>query len=418
MQPLLMHTPRHLAFLGAIISILILLFDPFLQQVVIYPSRLVPAEKPAVIVRSERYEARSYEDLPLPSVVDLSMKAAVYNGVFAIGNDADRNIQHDCPTGNCTWPEFSSLAVCSRCDNITSLVEKSCNDSGCYMLSLPKGPTLSGLGGQINASVTNISSSLNEIQASVFKFSSLISKRVTDPDAAFAVECALWYCVQTYKSSVEDSIISQHTLRSWRNDSATLDQSSDLIYNVSGFNPDTPVNSTIFEVSHLAAEALNSFMSETFTGSGGINKTGSAFSSDAIQALYNTDNLTARMDNLAISMSNNIRQQNDSVASPAYGTAWKGETYVHVRWAWLSFPVAVAVLSLLFLVGSIIETAHRDILVWKSNNLALLFHGQDLGLTDPPMVPVNKASQMAQMAETVKLHLTQTMEKDWKLVQK
>ncbi|KAG6989739.1 hypothetical protein G7Y79_00065g094500 [Physcia stellaris] len=404
--------------MGAIISILILLFDPFLQQVVVYPSCLVPSEKPAVIVRSERYGARSYEGLPLPSVVDLSMKAAIYNGVFAIGNDAESNIQYSCSTGNCTWPEFSSLAVCSKCENITSLVEKSCNDSGCYMLSLPNGPTLSGLGGQINASTTNISSSLNQIQASVFKFSSLISKRIKDPDDALAMECAMWYCVQTYQASVEDAMINQHILRSWRNDSATLGQSSDLIYNVSASSPNAGLNPTIFEVSHLAAAALNSFMSETFTGSGGINNTGPAFSSDVIQALYNTDNLTARIENLAISMTNNIRQQNDSVASPWHGTAWKGETYVHVRWAWLSFPVTVAVLALLFLFGSIIETAHRDILVWKSSNLALLFHGQDLELTEPPMIHVNKASRMAQMAKDVKLHLTQTLDKDWKLVQR
>lgn len=117
-------------------------------------------------------------------------------------------------------------------------------------------------------------------------------------------------------------------------------------------------------------------------------------------------------------MTNNIRQQNDSVASPCHGTAWKGETYVHVRWAWLSFPVTVAVLALFFLFGSIIETAHRDILVWKASNLALLFHGQGLELTEPPMIHVNKASRMAQMAKNVKLHLMQTLDKDWKLVQR
>ena len=346
------------------------------------------------------------------------MKAAIYDGVFAIGDNADRNIQYTCPTGNCTWPEFSSLAVCSRCENITLLVEKSCNDTGCYMLSLPNGPTLSGLGGQINASVTNISSSLSAIQASVFKFSSLISKRVKDPDAAFAIECAMWYCVQTYTASVDDSVISQKALASWRNDSATLTQSSDLLYNISAFNISTATDTTIFRVSHLAAEALNSFMSRTFTGSGGINNTGSAFSSDTMQALYNTNDYNARIDNLAISMSNNIRQQNDSVASPSHGTAWKGETYVHVRWAWLSFPIVVVILALLFLVGTIYETSRRDILVWKSSNLALLFHGQDLELIDPPMIHVNKASQMTQMAKEVKLHLTQTQDEDWRFVQR
>lgn len=51
-----------------------LLFDPFLQQVVVYPDRLVTADKPAIVARAKRYEAHSYEGLPLPSVLDLSMK--------------------------------------------------------------------------------------------------------------------------------------------------------------------------------------------------------------------------------------------------------------------------------------------------------------------------------------------------------
>ena len=399
-------------------SILILLFDPFLQQVVVYPSRSVSSGNPAIIVRSEEYSAHSDEDLPLPSVVDLSMKAAVYDGVFAIGNHADRNIEYDCPTGNCTWPEFSTLAVCSKCEDITSSVEKSCNNTGCYMLSLPNGPTLTGFGGQINSSVTNISANLHEIQASVVKFTSLISKRIEDPNDALAVECAMWYCVQTYSASVENSVISQTALASWRNDSASLAQSSDLFYNVSSYNLSTSTDSAMFKVSYLAAEALNSFMARTFTGNGGINTTGSAFSSDIMQALYNTENLTAMIGNLAISMTNNIRQQNDTVATQSHGIAWKSETYVHVRWAWLSFPIAVIALALAFLVGSIIETANRDILVWKSSNLALLFHGQDLKLTDPPTIHVNKASQMTRMAENVKLHLTRNQDDNWRLVQK
>lgn len=65
---------RHPAFVGALIITMMLLFDPFLQQVVVYPDRLVASDKAATIVRAQRYRARSYEDLPLPSIVDISMK--------------------------------------------------------------------------------------------------------------------------------------------------------------------------------------------------------------------------------------------------------------------------------------------------------------------------------------------------------
>ena len=397
---------------------MILLFDPFLQQVVVYPNRPVAAQDVAIVVKSERYGARSSEDLPLPSVVDLSMKAAIYNGVFAIDNDADHGVDHVCKTGNCSWPEFSSLAICNRCENITSLIRKSCDDTGCYMLSLPGGPTLSGLGGQINSSVTAICPVLNAIQASVFRFTTLISKRVNDQDDAFAIECAMWYCVQTYATSVHDSVLHQKVLSSWRNDSATLAQHSDLIYNVSSSTSSAVANKSVFKVAYLAAQALNTFMSETFTGSGGINNSGSAFTSDVQQALYNTQNVSARVNNLAIAMTNNIRQQNDNVTTSMHGTTWKSEPYVHVRWAWFTYPAAVVGLSLLFLTSSIVESAHRDVMIWKASNLALLFHGQELDLTGDAVVKVNRLSRMSKMAREIKIELTQTLEKDWKLVQR
>ena len=346
------------------------------------------------------------------------MKAAIYNGVFAIGNEAEHDVDHTCRTGNCTWPEFSSLAVCSQCEDITSLIRKDFDNEGRHMLSLPYGPSLSGFGGQINSSVTNISSTLDMIQASVFRFSSLVSRRVNPRNDAFAIECAMWYCVQSYKTSVEDSVFYQEILSSWRNDSATLALRSDLFYNVPASERPTTSSNSTYRVAYLAAKALNSFMSNTFTGSGGLNKTGSAFSSDVQQALYNTKNISARINNLAIAMTNNMRQQNDSLANPVRGTTWKSETYVHVRWAWFSYPAAVAVLAVIFLTGSIVETAHRNILVWKGNNLALLFHGQDLELTNPPLVKVNKLSRMPDIARNVQIELVQTLEKDWKLVQR
>lgn len=65
---------RHVTSIGLIIIAMMLLFDPFLQQVVVYPDRLVASDRGATIVRAQRYQASSYEDLPLPSVVDVSMK--------------------------------------------------------------------------------------------------------------------------------------------------------------------------------------------------------------------------------------------------------------------------------------------------------------------------------------------------------
>ena len=165
---------------------------------------------------------------------------------------------------------------------------------------------------------------------------------------------------------------------------------------------------------------MNSFMSEAFTGSGGINSPslGSAFSSDIIHALYDTKNYSKSIENLATSMTNNIRQQNDSGSSPFEGVAYKTETYVQVRWAWFAYPATVLALSLLFLLGTILESRSRDILIWKSSNLALLLHGQGLDLSQKDHVPVNTLSEMSEMAKDMEIELIQTSDEVWKLVQR
>ena len=127
-------------------------------------------------------------------------------------------------------------------------------------------------------------------------------------------------------------------------------------------------------------------MTATFTGHGQISPPSSnntsAFSSDTIHALYSTTNYTSRVTNLAISMTNNIRQQNSSGSSPHPGIAYKTETYVKVRWAWFAYPAAVVVLSVAYLVGTIVETTGRGVWIWKGSSLAMLLHGRDLWLEE------------------------------------
>ena len=408
---------RHLVIIGCIVVVSNLLFDPFMQQIVVYPDYAVPAGEPASVSRSQRYMAYEEGGLPLPSVVDLSMKGAVYNGVFAIKDEAAMGVDHTCSTGNCSFPEFSSLAICNTCVNVTEYVQKSCNDTGCYNIRLPGGLELSGLGGQIIAGTSSISPELDDIDASLLRFGILVSKSVSHPDAAFALECAFYFCVNRYELSVSDSVIEQNVGDSWRNDSAKADDSQDLTYRPpsSFLNPDEDPEE--FRVSALAAESLKSFMRQSFTGSGGLNNSGSAFSSDIIQALYKQSDLSERMHNLAVSMTNNIREHNDTKYGPVFGTAWENQTYVHVRWAWFAFPASVTLLALVFLAGSMIETSQRKILVWKSSNLALLFHGRGLDFAGSGQDRVSTISKIDEVVEDMKIKLVEDDEHTWRLSQ-
>lgn len=149
-----------------------------------------------------------------------------------------------------------------------------------------------------------------------------------------------------------------------------------------------------------------------------LHRISNADSEICADALYDTKDYSKRIGNLATSMTNNIRQQNDSGSSPVEGVAYKTETYLRVRWAWFAYPATVLALSLLYLLGTIIESRNRDILIWKSSNLALLLHGQGLELSRSDHLPVNTLSEMTEMAEGIEIELIQTSNEDWKLVQR
>lgn len=55
---------------------------------------------------------------PLPIAVDgvdWEMEGAVANGLWGLRLSDPIS----CPTGNCTWPTFSTLGICSSCANVT-----------------------------------------------------------------------------------------------------------------------------------------------------------------------------------------------------------------------------------------------------------------------------------------------------------
>jgi hypothetical protein len=56
------------------------------------------------------------------------MARAAYAGLYGSVSASD----FTCPSGNCTWPPFTTLGICSECHNITSRVKASCNRRKSY----------------------------------------------------------------------------------------------------------------------------------------------------------------------------------------------------------------------------------------------------------------------------------------------
>ncbi|KAJ0152559.1 Multidrug resistance protein fnx1 [Fusarium oxysporum f. sp. albedinis] len=56
---------------------------------------------------------------------DIGMKAAMWNGFSPFTARQNLKPAFACATGNCTWANFTSIAVCSKCRDISGYVTKS-----------------------------------------------------------------------------------------------------------------------------------------------------------------------------------------------------------------------------------------------------------------------------------------------------
>lgn len=87
-------------------------------------------------------------------------------------------------------------------------------------------------------------------------------------------------------------------------------------------------------------------------------------------------NITSHMEYIAELMTSVIRSSafTDGIEM-VNGTAWGQQTYVHLRWQWMSMPLILLFLGLLFLVSAILQSHRGEVDIYKTSVLAVLFHG-------------------------------------------
>lgn len=103
---------RSLASVGALVTILTLAYDPFVQQVLQYPVRVV--QQPS----NETTTTQALMWIPDANTADFGN--AISAGIWSDEAAFARN--PSCPSGNCNWPLFRSMGWCSKCENITTRV--------------------------------------------------------------------------------------------------------------------------------------------------------------------------------------------------------------------------------------------------------------------------------------------------------
>lgn len=149
---------------------------------------------------------------------------------------------------------------------------------------------------------------------------------------------------------------------------------------------------TDISTEYSMADYFQSLLNGTVTGFIPTNSTSQGYftGSQIVQTFFNFGNATFDsiqdvFANISISLTNYIREDGSNGGStegpvsstPAQGTVHQAKICIGVRWAWLAYPIALVVLTLVFFVLLLVETwpkaTHPK--VWKSSPLALLFHG-------------------------------------------
>ncbi|KAI4620955.1 hypothetical protein J4E83_005318 [Alternaria metachromatica] len=86
-------------------------------------------------------------------------------------------------------------------------------------------------------------------------------------------------------------------------------------------------------------------------------------------------NVTRHMEGLASALTN-VMRSNSKTTEALLGEAYNQEKFVHINWPWLIFPLLLLLLSLVFLVATIIKTSNdTDTGFWKTSAMPTLMYG-------------------------------------------
>ena len=362
----------------------------------------------------------------------MEMQAAILKGIYNIPNQPS----FSCPSGNCTWTDLNTLAICGGCEEITDQIETQCSLNSTvdprYTVEyrcdyrMPSHKTLTGFGDlftdkEITRSdiYTTWNSSAQDLgisSSTPYDFSRKPA-RMTGIDAIQVSEnytvgegiytqsftgsrCTFALCIKTYPQiKVTDGVLDISTpkedyLRHDHISNRSYDTtfagetvtSVGLFYELvssSALNDDdTQPRYTISQKDYWAIQAyIKGMFTIALSKMIGSQRPKAKWNGAAIDTpdigvvLAKVQVLDETIRILAESMTEAIRTGPNSTIN--VGLSYVEKTFIVIRWGYLAYPIALVLLTLVVLVAVILETKRQKAIAWKSSTLALLFHNLD-----------------------------------------
>lgn len=454
------HKGLSLASLGATITLLSLAFDPFIQQIIDYPLEETTKNSDRAVAKQAVWFNTGNDKVSASQV-----RNTVNTGIWTDNFD----VNPVCPSGNCTWPSFESVGWCSQCEDVTgSAVLVGCDNApinttddttqhASCNITLPLGKpgvlpmtvnpkvygTESHIPGHIIWTVNDrvsrdrpsyvglenpyyvVAHAELALTEDIMRGTSLGPKPLRILGVKKATQCALTPCSRTYNVSVFNGATRVHT--SAPNFGEVFFQPPE--YDCWKKDKGTPVNMTHPRYGEYADTAAMASCEFGILRYYGFPKqlSGLAYYSLDYYYAYHTYSTNengdpqANTDNVQQVISTGLDQVTNKVASSltkltlersnttVTGTISNTRTFVAVKWQWITLPAAVVLLSIVFLITTIlVGSCQKRLALWKSSVLPLLYHGLDKKVGVPDGDEYATVSGMEVDAKSVEVRLEES----------
>jgi hypothetical protein len=301
------------------------------------------------------------------------------------------------------------------------------------LITLPRRRPL--LGGSIN---------FRHVRQPIADF--IIASAANGPDSVYrnetpvAHECVVSWCVKTIQSSYYWASYYEEVMETFINttvgpypwqeveiesaafNGTRLSYTENITIDASPFNSNTPRyavdNITAITTIALFDDMFPSFLTAKNASAEAelrfktISLQPPTFRTFKLNPWSASKNVTLHVERLATALTNAIRAS--SSGESFLGTAASSETYVMVRWIWLSLPLGALVLCFIFLVATVVKSSkeREHVGVWKTSALATLLYGLP---DDLQQKIIRHTSVGTPMTKAKKLRIKLLPEKGWRV---
>lgn len=308
------------------------------------------------------------------------MQGAIFSGLF--GSQSPRAFT--CPTSSCTWPNttsFISLGAVGRCENVTQAVVNDCKHDDNTLatdcnVTTPGGFHLTTKKRHQNASFRstelNVTTSTTG-NRSLEDFTSFAVWRavgIQNLEDFEVLECRVSAAAYLYSNIT----VTNNTLNIGGEAVVPLEPVGPQKQWLNDFKPAAgsfPAE-VLFAIHSADLSKIWDLLGEVFNADVTVPR---GSSTGLTSDLFMKGNLSSIVEDIAWAMTERIRTGPNSTVSN--GMAYESETYIHVRWPWITLPVLVVIGAGILLASTIMINAQHRAALWKSSNLAVLLHSVD-----------------------------------------